>query len=374
MNSQKISSSIFLALISLIIVFFSFSYIFVSPKKFSEDENRVLQAFPNFTLEKLLNGSYTRQLHDYFSDQIALRKQMIEAKAITELLMGKSENNDILLARDNYLVETLQYNVKNYDFLQKNLLKIESLMYNLKSNNINSYSMLIPRKVDILADYFPPYYSDERNKAVWNSVSNTHIQITKALKASQKSGIEVFYKTDHHLTAEGIYLVYEELSKILYFTPKPLDYFNLQILSNDFYGTSYSKSGFFFVESEEIKAPSIENNRYKMTVTDTNEEFDTLYDIEYINKKDKYGVFLSGNNAHVKIYDTKDKTKETLLLIKDSFSHALAPFLCEHYNLELIDPRYYNDSIGEYIKENNIKNVLFLFGIDTLASGNIILK
>jgi hypothetical protein len=111
-----------------------------------------------------------------------------------------------------------------------------------------------------------------------------------------------------------------------------------------------------------------------MTIVDTEVQFDTLYDTSYLTKKDKYSVFLSGNNAHVKIYDTNDDKKETLLIIKDSFSHSLAPYLCEHYNLELIDPRYYNGSIEEYVKENNIKNVLFLFGLDTLASANIVIR
>ena len=71
---------------------------------------------------------------------------------------------------------------------------------------------------------------------------------------------------------------------------------------------------------------------------------------------------------------TQNKNKETLLIIKDSFAHSLAPYLIEHYNLELIDPRYYVGSIEEYILENEIENVLFLFGLDTLASANISIR
>jgi hypothetical protein len=111
-----------------------------------------------------------------------------------------------------------------------------------------------------------------------------------------------------------------------------------------------------------------------MTVLDTGVEFDTLYDFSYLQKKDKYSTFLSGNNSHVTIYDTVDKEKETLLIIKDSFSHSLAPYLCEHYNIELIDPRYFSGSIEEYAKENSIKNVLFLFGLDTISTANLIIR
>ena len=374
MKKQTVANIILLICLASVIAIFSFSYIFAPDKNFSEDENRALQTFPRFTFEKLLNGTYTRQLHDYFSDQILLRKEMIEIKADTELLMGKNENNGILLGIDEYLIETYPYTEENYSFFRKNIYKIEKLMQNLQGEDTLVASVLIPRKVDILQDKFSPYYSNQRNQEIWSYVSDSHITLTEEFLTKHKLGTQIFYKTDHHWTAEGAYSVYHILSSTLGYVPKSIDSFKLKTLSSEFYGTTYSKSGFFFVDGEEIKAPTIKTGKYKVTVVDTNTEFDTLYDLSYLDKKDKYSVFLSGNNAHVKIYDTQDSTKETLLIIKDSFSHSLAPYLCEHYNLELIDPRYYSGSIEEYIKENNIKNVLFLFGIDTLASANIVIR
>ena len=374
MKKQNIANIILIVCLAFIVAFFSLSYIFAPQKSFSEDENRALQTFPRFTLEKLLNGTYTRQLHDYFSDQIALRKEMIEVKAETELLMGKNENNGILLGQDGYLIETYPYTEDNYSFLNKNLNKIEKIMRNLEAYGVNSDSVLIPRKVDILQNKFSPYYSNERNQAVWTIVGDAHVDLRDAFAKKNEDSTQLFYKTDHHWTNDGAYCAYRELGSILGYVPYGSSSFEPVVLSNDFYGTTYSKSGFFFTEGEQIKAPSIENGRYKVTIADTETEFDTLYDSSYLTKKDKYSVFLSGNNAHVKIYDTQDGTKETLLIVKDSFSHSLAPYLCEHYNLELIDPRYYSGSIEDYIKENNIKNVLFLFGIDTLASANIVIR
>lgn len=374
MKKQNIANIVLLVCLASVMAFFSLSYIFSSENSFSEDENRALQTFPRFSVEKLLNGTYTHQLHNYFSDQIALRKEMIQIKATTELLMGKNENNGILLGKDNYLIETYQYNDENYEFLRKNFYKIEKLMHNLEENNIQVNSILIPRKVDILEEYFSPYYSNEQNQIVWKQVNNKHISLKDSLSLRVDGGANVFYKTDHHWNAEGAYYAYCEIANVLDFVPHSLEYFNLQTLSSDFYGTTYSKSGFFFVDAEEIKAPTIENGRYRVTIVDTETEIDSLYDLSYLDKKDKYSLFLSGNNAHVKIYDAQDDTKETLLIIKDSFSHSLAPYLCEHYNIELIDPRYYSGSIEEYISENNIENVLFLFGLDTLASANIVIR
>ena len=374
MKKQKIANIIFLIFIVSIIAFFSLSYIFVEEKSFSENENRVLQTSPKISISKLLNGTYTHQLHNYFSDQINMRTKMIECKALLELLMGKNENNGILRGCDEYLIETPSYTQDNYELLRKNLYKIEKLIKNLKENDISANSVIIPRKVDILQDYFPKIYSNKRNQTIWNLVSENHILLKNTLYDAQTNGIQVFYKTDHHWTAEGVYFAYQEIANILGYIPYQIDNFSLISLSNEFYGTNYSKSGFFFTDSEEIKAPRIKNGRYKVTIVDTGAEFDTLYDMAYLNKKDKYSVFLSGNNAHVKIYDTENCEKETLLIIKDSFSHSLAPYLCEHYNLELIDPRYYIGSIENYISQNSIKNVLFLFGIDTLAIANLSIK
>ena len=243
-------------------------------------------------------------------------------------------------------------------------------MNKLINNNVQTISAIIPRKIDVLEDKLPSLYSTERDKTVWEYVDDSHINLIKPLSEIEKS----FYKTDHHWTAEGAYAAYTTLTNEFGLTPLPLDYFKIETLSNEFVGTTYSKSGFFFTNPEEIAAPTIEKGKYKMTVVDTNTEFDTLYDISYINRKDKYGTFLSGNNAHVRIEDTMSNEKETILIVKDSFSHSLAPYLCEHYNIELIDPRYFNGSIEEYIEENNIKTVLFLFGLDTLALAELVIR
>ncbi len=366
---KNVNNTVFLVILAAIVLFFSFSYIFVEAKSFSEDENRLLQTSPRFTFEKLMDGTYTRQLHDYFSDQINLRTLMINLKASVELLMGKNENNGVLLGRGGYLIETNQYTDAQLTHLKNNLHRIEGLMSILEVNGVYTTSALIPRKVDVLKDMLPPYYSTERNKAVWELVSVKHVSLTDSLSADG-----MFYKTDHHWTDDGAYAAYCVLSKHLGYSPMLRDTFQPTVLSDEFFGTTYSTSGFFFAGADTISAPAVDSDRYKTEIVDIEYTFDGVYDTNYLAKKDKYSVFLSGNNAHVKIYDTADTSKETLLIIKDSFSHSLAPYLIEHYNLELIDPRYFTGPVEEYILQNNIENVLFLFGIDTLASAELSIR
>ena len=122
-------------LLIAIILFFSISYIIVPQKSFSEDENRMLQTTPRFTLSKLIDGTYTKQLHDYYSDQINLRTILVELKSIITLALGKNQNNGVLLAGDGYLIETDPQTEENYHYLSNNLIKIEGLMDKLKKQS-----------------------------------------------------------------------------------------------------------------------------------------------------------------------------------------------------------------------------------------------
>lgn len=366
----RIGNLVFISVICAVILVFSVSYFVKESKSFSEQENRSLQTFPSFKLKKLADGTYTEQLHNFYSDQILFRNGMIELKAYTELAMGKNENNSVIFAKDGYLIDKSEYNSANYEYLEKNIGKISAFSERLKENGIKSTISVVPRKIDVLHDKLPPYYSTERNDIVWNMLNNKNIIFLKsALSDGENTGGYVFYKTDHHWTQNGAYCAYAYLSEALGYTPLPIDEFMLSDVSNEFYGTTYSKSGFFSVSPDSIQIVNrSDNNNFATEIVDTGTVFDGFYNMSYLEKKDKYSIFINGNNAHVRVYDKTDTEKETLLLVKDSFSHALVPFLAQHYNLEIIDLRYYTSSLSDFIEKNNIENVLFIYGLDTLSA------
>ena len=81
---------------------------------------------------------------------------------------------------------------------------------------------------------------------------------------------------------------------------------------------------------------------------------------------DKYTVFLNGNNPVTTIKNPNNKGKEKLLVIKDSFSHCLAPFLSENfYQITLVDMRYYKKTVSEEIlAKDKFDKVLICMGMD----------
>ena len=50
-------------------------------REYSEMENRFLQAFPKFTVERVKSGRYMKELEDYVSDQVVLRSLLFFSKA-----------------------------------------------------------------------------------------------------------------------------------------------------------------------------------------------------------------------------------------------------------------------------------------------------
>ena len=372
-KKQNIGNIVLLIALSAVILFFSIGFIFNSDKSFSEEENRLLQTFPRFTLEKLFSGTYTEQLHDFYSDQISLRNILIGLRASSELAMGKNENNSVIFAKDGYLIDKHVYTEESYSILSSNTKRIDELCSSLSLSGISCNAVMLPRKIDVAKNMLPPYYSTERADAAWSFVSDGFITMTDALKKVHESGDQVFFKTDHHWTATGAYHAYRELGAILGYTPLPLDSFELYSTSEDFFGTTYSSSGFIFASPDTLTLPK-NDERFVTEIVDTGASFNGFYDLSYLETKDKYSVYIGGNNAHVSVKLTNGEARDTLLLVKDSFSHALVPYLAEHFDLEIIDMRYYTDSLTQFIEDNGIENVLFIYGLDTLASANIYIR
>lgn len=71
----------------------------------------------------------------------------------------------------------------------------------------------------------------------------------------------------------------------------------------------------------------------------------------------------TGNNYPLSIaYNKQNHSDKKILLIRDSFSRVIAPFLagvCEE--LHIIDLRTFEDSVSQYAKENDIDIVIVLY-------------
>jgi hypothetical protein len=97
-------------------------------------------------------------------------------------------------------------------------------------------------------------------------------------------------------------------------------------------------------------------------------EYNSLYFYGHLDEDDKYPVFIDGNHALTEIINNNAKGG-TAVVIKDSFSHSIAPFLAENYKkLILVDLRYFKNSVSDLVKNENPDQLLCIYGIDNLAT------
>jgi len=50
----------------------------------------------------------------------------------------------------------------------------------------------------------------------------------------------------------------------------------------------------------------------------------------------------------------------------------VVPFLAQHYNLEILDLRYYRATTAAFLAENEVDSVLILCGLDSMATSNLL--
>ncbi|MBQ9080305.1 MAG: hypothetical protein IJY27_04450 [Clostridia bacterium] len=366
----KVADTIMLATLALIILVFGLLIYILPHSTFSEDENRTLQTFPKFSFKALADGSYTADIGTFYADQFPARRAFVQLKGVAELAQLKMQNNSVIPGKDGTLIKRQEYT--DYSFARANMSAIADFRATLAEDNIPVTVAIAPRSVDVLAHTLHPLYGDSRSAVIWNVLSEYESDATELrdiMTLHAQLGEYVWYKTDHHWTTAGAYLAYVALGEKLGYEPLPESYFTPETVSDEFYGTTYSSSGLYSTLPDTMQYYRYEGDAgYVVEDMLTGDVLNGFYDTSYLEKKDKYSSFIGENKAHVRIYDTAaTEQKPTLVVVKDSYANSLAPFLAIHFDLEVIDLRYYVGSVAELAREKSAAGVMILSGADNIA-------
>lgn len=352
----------------------------VLPKQsFSENENRVLAEFPQLTWQSLMkgttvtdeNGKETKQLwttdfETYIADHFILRDRWIGLKSLVELAAQKQDSGQVYFAKGGYLIEQFW----SYDSgrFKGNIAAVKQFTQTVREQfGIEVKTMLAPTAGDILKDKLPLFAPEVDQQALLVQIRQELpglIDVSQSLRAHSSEGI--FYKTDHHWTSLGAYYAYREFCAAAGIETKALAWYEPQVLTQNFLGTTYSKANLYTASPETImyyKSPEVSvqvEYRAGDKVTQTS---DSLIEEEYLSQKDKYSAFLNGNQAVTKV--TSDcKNGKRLLVIKDSYANSFVPFTVGDYEqVHMLDLRAYKQSVTTYMQENGITEVLLLYNL-----------
>lgn len=362
------------AFVFLIFIFGMAIWFLFSPKSdYSSAEKRYLQQFPDASIENISNGTFGEEFESFFADQFPMRNLWVGFNAYFSLYTGNNGANGVYNCKNDYLINVP---VSTDNNLSKNLNAVTKF-----KNSIDTpvTVMFAPSTGYITDDVLPAVHNNYNDDEYFENADKTlaqnginFVDLRETFKEEYKNGTQLYYKTDHHWTTAGAYTAYTKLCESLGTTPTPKDIFDIKSYDG-FYGTTYSTSGFLMTPSDSIEVwenPNNNENNIKVKITEGKQitEYNSMFFYDHLEEDDKYPVFIDGNHALTEITNTSAKGG-TLVMIKDSFSHCLAPFLADNYSkIILVDMRYYKLSVSDLIEQENPEQVVLLYGIDNIAT------
>lgn len=366
--------------------FFTFTLI-KEDDSLSETENRTLAQKPELSVESFFKGDFTSQYEAYVQDQFPSRDGFVSMKNYMELVVGKTMVKDIYLGKDGYLIE----NHKKSDYYSDRAMKNSDAIITAGNRwakalgNDHVSVMVVPTAQTILQNKLPLFATPYDQMDYINPIKNglpegVFVDISQELKNHNDEYI--YYKTDHHWTTYGAYIAYSKWCQDKGLSENSQEDFLIETVTDEFLGTIDSKLN-IETQADTIEIYSLRDYNMKVVYNMGAKTSDSLFDYTYLNGKDKYSLFMGGNQGIVEITgehmeSLSDKNPEdvsemtadekSLLILKDSYANSFASMTAGMYDrVYVVDLRYFNMNIDTFIEMYNITDVLFLYNADTLT-------
>ncbi len=367
----------------------------------SEMENRTLAKFPAFSDSSLLSGDYFRQIEMYYADNFPWRDRWINVSnrfrdnfgfeyadiKIYEPANETDANNTDTIKESSASIlpdmgETGQVKKKLFVFKNRAFEMFgggpqmgKAYAQVLNSYNragipgLKVYNLIIPVALEF--ELTEKYRSLQRpnRPAIENIYSNLDSNIIKVWaidELRQHRAEYIYFNTDHHWTSLGAYYAYRAFCTTAELVPVSLDTVASKV-KPAFLGSLYR-----LTRDEKLKEnpDSVRYYLFKDSLNfyvGNNDKLSSWIKSRMYGESAKgansYSVFLQGDLPVVKM-ETQHKNGRKILMVKESYGNAFAPFLVNNYEkVVVVDQRYFTANLMELIKQEGINELLFINNI-----------
>lgn len=318
-------------------------------------DNKVINYFPFYSSLNKMDKKINSTVNQYIYNK-ALNKNYYP--------MGKNSDGEYIYRDKEHYILQNSLSTKQLDE------RIESQIEFFNQLNIEDVSIFIPYRFEYTGIDNSVYLrdmSEYRNKFIRGI--NPNIKIGEFLVDTKEEYLKYFYKTDHHYNMYGAYESYKIIMNLLKEEAR-----SATVVEEDvtYYG-SLARSSYSKDIKDNFYTLDIDLGNYDVLVNDKKQE---KYKPKKLvkNKNDFYDYYVNYfNGLYGRVeYDFHQEEKENLLILEDSYGWQIDDLIASHYNktyvIDIRQDEYKNGtfSIKEFMKEHNIKKVLFLYEAGTL--------
>ena len=335
--------------------------------EYSDSERRVLADFPELSKETVFSGKFMKEFETYTLDQFPLRDEFRSLKAMTQLELFRQKSNNDLYVADGYVAK-MEYPLNEAMLLnagQKFQYIYDTYM---ADTDVKSYFTVVPDKHYFLAEKHG-YLSMDYDK--FFSEMKQLTDYMQYIHIADMLSIEDYYRTDTHWKQECLVGTDGVANKIAEAMGNTLTWEYEEIAATQpFYGVYVGQSALPLKPDTLTYLTNDKLESCTITSYDTGKPVEKhIYEVEELEGKDPYEMFLAGSDALLVIDNPNATTDKKLVVFRDSFASSLLPLLIESYQkVTVIDIRYISSGmIGNFVEFNN-QDVLFIYSTLVLNS------
>ncbi|MFM9026938.1 MAG: DHHW family protein [Bacteroidota bacterium] len=402
---------------------------FLLPKKqISESENRRLAPLPLLTSDAFLYGNYSDSMEQYYSDNFIFRDSLIEwayvfkdhfghrdqdfqvfeqtsttkkkssesievaqmlISAAVDSMTRKTDSLSLEIEEEDIEPDDAEFQTINSivisrgsaiqsfhgsNYSAQNFAKLVSEYRQAFGPDMDIFCMAIPVGSDF---YLPASYTDNHHREsdfineFYNNLEKSIIGVRAYENLAKHKSEYIKFNTDHHWTGRGAFYAYEAFCQAAGFTPNPMSAFTRKVIPN-FLGSLYfrTKSADLRRNPDSVEYFKIPDpTRVSIYKADMSYSRSSNLYYETARGSGGYGVFLGGDHPLTQIISTP-KTGKKLMIFKDSYGNAFAPFMASLYDeVYVVDYRYFEGSIRDVVNKFGITSILFCHNVYMFNAG-----
>lgn len=297
--------------------------------------------------------------------------EAIENMTIAEPTTAPPEVGEYTVT-SNYIVVTGDAAMEMYSIAKQKLLDYGGTVNALAAAvpEVKVFALLAPTRMEYYGpeEYRTGSHSQKRGiEIAYGAMNDNIVKVDAYDRLSRHTDEYLYFRTDHHWTARGAYRAYEAFCASAGFTCKPLSDHETGKLEG-FVGSMYR-----YTQSEVLKNHPDTVEVFYPTVEASGQFFSSpamddgknlrIISTNINDPASKYMAFIQGDKPLIKM-TTNVGNGQKILLIKESYGNAFAPFLLENYSeVYVLDPRQEGVkgmNLPQFLRDNGIQNVIFL--------------